>query len=354
MSARRLAAEQSDEFAFSGESEREAEFWLDKFPDGRKQSAVIPLLWLAQQQEGWISRAAIESIAERLGMPNIRVMEVATFYTMFNLAPVGEHHIQVCGTTPCMLRGANELKAVCERRIGRRGATSADGKFTWSEVECLGACVNAPMAQISSGGAHHYFEDLTPETLEALMDALADGGTVRPGSQSGRQTSAPEGGPQTLLDESLYDGSRAAPLEHIPNAPGSEPSGEPETKRPKETSRNGQKQARTDTQQTPNPITKKDVSNGAPATIEAEAESLGEKPETFAAPRAGGPDDLKEISGVGPKIEAQLHKLGIYHFDQIASWSEAEIDWVDSYLRFKGRIGREDWIAQARKLAKED
>lgn len=259
MSARRLAQEQPESFVFSDASTKDVEFWLNKFPEARKQSAVIPLLWLAQEQEGWVTLAAMESIAERLDMPKIRVMEVATFYTMFNLAPVGEHHIQICGTTPCMLRGANDLKAVCEARIGKKGATSEDGRFTWSEVECLGACCNAPMAQISNKDGHHYFEDLTAETLEALLDKLGAGEAVKAGPQNGRQTSAPEGGPETLKDESLFDGSRGKKLKSIPNAPQSSPEPSPEKKgQPKETTRDSQEKARTDSQQTPDPETKED------------------------------------------------------------------------------------------------
>lgn len=269
MSVRRLAAEQPETFVFSAASGKEVDFWLKKFPKARKQSAVIPLLWLAQQQEGWVTRAAMESIADQLDMPKIRVLEVATFYTMFNLAPVGEHHIQLCGTTPCMLRGANDLKDVLRDRIGKKGATSADGKFTWSEVECLGACCNAPMVQISNSAGHHYFEDLTPETLGALMDKLAAGETVKTGPQNGRQTSAPEGGPQTLKDETLFDGSRGEQLKSIPNAPDMESKADAEAKadtageaknkgKPKETTRESQEKARSNSEQTPDPETKED------------------------------------------------------------------------------------------------
>lgn len=270
MSARRLAQEQPESFVFSKASEKEAGFWLNKFPEARRKSAVIPLLWLAQQQEGWVTRAAMESIADRLDMPRIRVLEVATFYTMFNLAPVGDHHIQICGTTPCMLRGANDLKAACEKRIGKKGATTSDGKFTWSEVECLGACVNAPMAQISNRDGHHYFEDLTAESLEALMDDLAAGKAVNAGPQIERQRSAPEGGAETLKDDSLFDGSRGEKLKSIPNAPdggdksgdGKDQAGTPENKgKPKETTRESQKKARKDSQQTPDPDAKESDKN---------------------------------------------------------------------------------------------
>ena len=214
MSVRRLAAEQPDHFAFSDDAMRQARWWLAKYPTERKASAVIPLMWLVQKQEGWVSEPAIRALAEMLSMPVIRVLEVATFYTMFHLEPMGKHHFQLCGTTPCMLRGAEELKALCRSRIGAAHHPSADGLFSWEEVECLGACVNAPVVAIDD----LYHEDLTPAALEALMDQLKAGQTIEPGSAIGRQTSAPEGGPSTLKDAALYDGSLARPIT-LPNLP---------------------------------------------------------------------------------------------------------------------------------------
>ena len=150
MSVRRLAKEQPASFAFSKATKAKADWWIAKYPAERKASAVIPILWLVQKQEGWVSEPAIRAIGDLLGMPFIRVLEVATFYTMFMLEPVGSAAlIQVCGTTPCMLRGANELMAVCKSKIGPKQTLSADGRFTWEEVECLGACANAPMAMIN-------------------------------------------------------------------------------------------------------------------------------------------------------------------------------------------------------------
>jgi NADH-quinone oxidoreductase subunit E len=149
-------------------------------------------------------------------MPHIRVLEVATFYTMFNLAPVGRYHVQLCGTTPCMLRGSEELKKVLARKIGAKGSVTPDRLFSWIEVECLGACCNAPMAQISTSESHHFYEDLTPELLEKLLDDLAAGRAPKPGPQIARQTSAPVGELTTLTDASLYDGSRAKPVK-LPN-----------------------------------------------------------------------------------------------------------------------------------------
>jgi NADH-quinone oxidoreductase subunit E len=213
MSVRRLAKEQPESFAFNSQSLEKAHWWLAKFPEGRKQSAVIPLLWLVQKQEGWVPEPALRVVAELLGVPVIRVLENVTFYTMFQLQPVGTTaHIQLCGTTPCMLRGANDLKKVLEARIGHKDHRSADGRFSWEEVECMGACANAPMCAIND----YYFEDLTPEALESLIAAFAAGEHPEPGSALGRQGCASEGGPLTLSDPTLYDGSRAEKLT-LPN-----------------------------------------------------------------------------------------------------------------------------------------
>ncbi len=215
MSVRRLAANQPDSFAFSAESLKQVKAWIARFPEGRQQSAVIPMLWLVQKQQGWVSEPAIRVVAEILGMPVIRVYEVATFYTMFMLEPVGSLAlVQVCGTTPCMLRGANDLKAVCQRRFGDRDHLSADGKVTWQEVECLGACSNAPMAAIND----YYYEDLTPEIFEQILDEFIAGKPRAPGSAIGRQGSAPEGGSAVLQDASLFDGTAAKALKALPNA----------------------------------------------------------------------------------------------------------------------------------------
>lgn len=208
MSVRRLAEEQPDSFAFAPATMEQVKWWMAKYPPERKASAVIPIMWLVQKQEGWVSEPAIRAMAELLGMAQIRVLEVATFYTMFHLSPVGKHHLQVCGTTPCMLRGSEDLKDVCKRRIGPAHKPGKDGMFSWEEVECVGACVNAPVVAIDD----YYHEDLTPQALEALMDKLARGEKIEQGSAIGRQTSAPEGGTQVLTDPSLYDGSLARPL----------------------------------------------------------------------------------------------------------------------------------------------
>ena len=203
MAVRRLAepALQPKSFTFTVENLDWAKGEIAKYPEGRQRSAVIALLWRAQEQAGgWLPQKAIEHVADVLGMPKIRALEVATFYTMFNLAPVGRAHVQLCGTTPCVLRGADKLIKLCQDRIGEPLEVTSDGKLSWIEVECLGACVNAPVAQIN----YDYYEDLTPETFSKILDDLAAGKPVKPGSQVARQRSAPSGGPTTLTDPALY------------------------------------------------------------------------------------------------------------------------------------------------------
>jgi NADH-quinone oxidoreductase subunit E len=244
MSGRHLAKEQPDRFAFSKEGEKQAKTWIAKYPKGKERSAVIPLLWIAQKDNGgWLSKPAMRVVGERLGMAPIRVMEVATFYTMFKLSPVGTHLVQVCGTTPCMLRGSGEIIKVCKKRIGEKGAISADGKFTWEEVECLGACVNAPMVQVSNTDGDHYYEDLDEASMEKLLDDLAAGRAVKAGPQNERYTSEPLGGAQTLSDKALYNGSRAKPLKSIPNAPKAAKKPAPKKAAPKKTAAKAKKGA---------------------------------------------------------------------------------------------------------------
>ena len=195
MSVRRLHENQPDSFAFTQENMDWAATQIAKYPEGRQASAILLLLWQAQKQgEGWLSEPAIRCVADMLGMAYIRALEVATFYSMFNLSPVGKFFVQLCGTTPCWLRGADDLKAVCRRQIGEPGDVSGDGKLSWIEVECLGACVNAPMIQINDD----FYEDLTADTFERLLEDLRHGRDVVTGPQNGRQASAPEGGPTVL------------------------------------------------------------------------------------------------------------------------------------------------------------
>lgn len=188
---------QPSPFAFTAENQEKASAFIARYPAGRQQSAVMPLLDLAQRQEGWVSQAAMDAVAAMLAMPPIRVYEVATFYTMFNLHPMGKHHVQVCTNLPCMLRGSDEVVKACRSVLGIDiGQTTADGMFTFSEVECLGACVNAPVVQIDDD----YYEDLNAERIEKILNTLKTGGIPTPGSQSGRMHSAPEGGPTTLVE----------------------------------------------------------------------------------------------------------------------------------------------------------
>ena len=198
MSVRRLHPDQPRSFAFSPENLAWAKATIVKYPEGKQASAVLPLLWRAQEQEGWCTEPAIRYVADMLGMAHIRVYEIATFYTMFQLSPVGRKaHVQVCGTTPCLLRGADRLVETCKNRIHHDPHhLSADGNFSWEEVECLGSCANAPMVQIFKDT----YEDLTPELLEKVLDGFAKGQPPKPGSQSGRQASCAAGGPTTLKD----------------------------------------------------------------------------------------------------------------------------------------------------------
>ncbi len=185
-------------FEWTSESEEKAQAHIAKYPEGKQQSAVMPLLDIAQRQNGGhVTQEIMEYIAEYLRMPAIKVQEVATFYTMYNHKPVGKHHVQVCGTTPCWLRGSDDIMSACEKKLGiKKGQTTEDGMFTLGEVECAGACVNAPLVSIGDD----YYEDLTPEKMEELLDKLSKGEEIQPGPQNGRQTSAPEGGPTTLKE----------------------------------------------------------------------------------------------------------------------------------------------------------
>ena len=197
-------------FQWTPDNARKAKEIIARYPEGRQMSASIPLLDLAQRQvgaetntQGWLPIPVMEFVGRELDMPYVRVLEVATFYTMFNLAPVGRFHVQVCGTTPCMLRGSDDVFAACYARGLKKGHTTKDGLFTLNEVECLGACANAPMVQINDDN----YEDLTEASMGAILDALAAGKTPKPGPQIDRQTSCPLGGPTTLkkMAERNYD-----------------------------------------------------------------------------------------------------------------------------------------------------
>lgn len=191
------------DFAWTAENAREVDTILARYPETRRASAIMPLLWLAQEQmaaatgSAWLPVPVIEFVAGQIGMPYMRAYEVATFYTMYNLTPIGRFHVQVCGTTPCMLRGSHELIRACyDKGLTGHGGTTADGLFTLTEVECLGACANAPMVQINADN----YEDLDYDSMTAILDALARGETPKPGSAIGRTASCPEGGPTTLQE----------------------------------------------------------------------------------------------------------------------------------------------------------
>lgn len=207
---RRLYHEQPESFAFTPENQKWAEAQISKYPEGREASAVIALLWRAQEQEGWLSRPAIEHVAGMLGMAYIRALEVATFYFMFQLQPVGTvAHIQVCGTTSCMICGAEDLIGVCREKIAPKAhQLSEDGKFSWEEVECLGACANAPMAQIGKD----YYEDLTADSFAGLLDRMAAGEVPTPGSQIGRFASEPAGGVTSLHNDKVNGANASVTL----------------------------------------------------------------------------------------------------------------------------------------------
>lgn len=347
MAVRRLHHEQPASFAWTAENAAWADMVIRRYPAGRQASAVIPLLWRGQEQEGWVSKPMIEAIAEQLGMAYIRVLEVATFYTMFLLQPVGRKaHIQVCGTTPCQLRGAEDLIKVCKSRIADHAfEISADGDFSWEEVECLGACVNAPMVQVRKDT----YEDLTPETFSALIDGFAAGTPPRPGPQNGRQFSAPDTGEVTLLDPALYDGSVIGQHRAYERQP--EPAGAPAPA----PAAPAPASAPAASAPAPAPATAPAVVAPAPVAAPAPAEpKLGDefKPAVLAGPREGKGDDLTLIWGVGPKLAAMLNEMGFFHYDQIAAWNDMNLKWVDQRLgSFKGRAVRDKWIEQCAKLA---
>ena len=203
MSLRRLAPPevQPASFAFSEANEKRVAREISKYPPGRQASAVISLLWIGQEQEGWVTHPMIEAVGKRLDMAFIRVLEVATFYTMFNLHPVGKFHLQVCTTPPCLLRNSDAIVKMCEKHIGKAQMTpTADGMLSWTEVECLGACTNAPVFQVYKD----FYEDLTAESTARLIEAFRRGQPMKPGPQQGRTGSEPAGGPNTLTDPMLY------------------------------------------------------------------------------------------------------------------------------------------------------
>ncbi|WP_375228094.1 NADH-quinone oxidoreductase subunit NuoE [Roseobacter sp. S98] len=353
---RRLHAEQPESFTFTPENQAWAEGQITKYPEGRQASAIIPILWRAQEQEGWLSKPAIEHVADMLGLSYIRALEVATFYFMFQLQPVGKiAHIQVCGTTSCMICGAEDLVAVCKEKIAPNAhELSADGNFSWEEVECLGSCSNAPMAQIGKD----YFEDLTADRMGEIIDELAAGKVPVPGPQNGRYAAEPLKGLTSLTEydsgKTQYNASAQLAVDigdTVKRIDGTEvPLLMP-----------WQKGANHNAQPVKAAAPAKPAKAAKPAATEAtskakpEADVLGEEPAKLDGPRAGGADDLKRIKGVGPKLEKMLNGIGIYHFDQIAAWTPEHVAWADQNLvGFKGRVSRDNWVGQAVALAAED
>ena len=324
MSLRRLHHTQPESFAFTPANQAWAAEQIKKYPEGRQASAVIPILWRGQEQEGWVTRPMIEGVARMLDLADIRVLEVATFYFMFHLQPVGSvAHIQVCGTTSCMICGSEDLIGVCQKKIAPNPhELSADGKFSWEEVECLGACSNAPMAQIGKD----YYEDLTVKKLALILDTLAKGEVPVPGPQNGRYASEPIKGLTSLKGERAHDANASITLALAKGDTVARIMGEAPVIRPH-----------------PAPM--------MTAKVQPAAAEEGAQPELLSEARGGQADDLKQIKGVGPKLESALNELGIFHYDQIAGWSAAEAAWVDDRLSFKGRVARDGWIEQASALA---
>ena len=427
MVARRLADEsvQPAAFAFNADNAKWAEWKIGLYPAGRQQSAVIPLLMRAQDQDGWISRATIETIADMLNMAYIRVLEVATFYTQFQLQPVGSRaHIQVCGTTPCQLRGAEGLIEICKSKIHHDPHhLSADGTLSWEEVECLGACVNAPMVAIF----HDTYEDLTPERFEEIVDTFqaGNGASIKPGPQVERIFSAAAFGQTTLLETPTATREKfvppappespaaavaapaAAPAGNAPqpattaskprdvveeSAPAikgtpaeakvSTAKAEGERKaanaaakangKPNEAMREGATGAESDAGKIDGGDAVGKATDNAPA--EGAAPAVTKKSRTIIAPKAnpkevnpvaevggeatlfvapaGPADDLKLIGGVGPVLERRLNSLGIAKWSQVAALTPEDIAKVEEALSFKGRVARDNWLAQAEALAR--
>lgn len=361
---RRLHQDQPESFAFTPANLAWAEAQITKYPEGREASAVIALLWRAQEQEGWLSRPAIEHVADMLGMARIRALEVATFYFMFHLQPVGSiANIQICGTTSCMICGAEDLIGVCREKIAPNPhELSADGKFSWEEVECLGACANAPMAQIGKD----YYEDLTAARLAEIIDDLAAGKVPVPGPQNGRYASEPKAGLTALKNfesgRTRYNASVALATElgdTIRRIDGTEvplitPWRDKGANHAPTAFRAPDPDAVSEPAPAPKPQARAAPAPGPEPAPESGGQDAGagSRPPALEAAREGGADDLKQIRGVGPKLEKLLNSMGFFHFDQIAAWTEAEIAWVDQNLKgFKGRVSRDDWVTQARVLA---
>ena len=300
---RRLHEEQPRSFSFTSENKAWAEAQIKKYPVGGEASAIIPLLWRAQEQEGWLTRPAIEHVADLLGMAYMRALEVATFYFMFHLQPVGKvAHVQVCGTLSCMLCGAEDLITVCKEKISPNPhQLSADGNFSWEEVECLGACSNAPMAQIGKD----YFEDLSEETLRQIIDNLCTEEPPTPGPQNGRFASEPK---QGLTSLTKYESGR--------------------------TKFNGSVQMAFDLKDTIKRIDGTETDLATPwikVGKKKTMQSVMRKPKILKSPKKSVPDDLSSLSGLGEKAKIVLNRLGVFYIVQVSQWGAEEINWVHSH-----------------------
>ena len=320
---RRLHEEQPRSFSFTRENKVWAETQIKKYPVGREASAIIPLLWRAQEQEGWLTRPAIEYVADLLGMAYMRALEVATFYFMFHLKPVGNiAHIQVCGTLSCMLCGAEDLISVCKDKIAPNPhQLSEDGKFSWEEVECLGACSNAPMAQIGKD----YFEDLTQESMGQIIDNLSAGEIPTPGPQNGRFASEPKDGLTSLME----------------NESG-------------RTKFNGSVQMAEDFKDTVKRINGTEAQLVTPwlqSSGKKTSQARMKKPKTLKSPRKSVSEDLSNLFGLGEKAKIDLNNLGIYHSSQISKWNSDEIHWVHSNSSGSLSLNKlKSFVEQAKKL----
>jgi len=335
---RRLHPDQPDSFEFTPANKAWAEAQISKYPEGRQASAIIPLLWRAQEQVGWLPRPAIEAVADMLGLAYMRALEVATFYFMFQLQPVGSvAHIQVCGTTSCMICGAEDLISVCREKIASEAhQLSADGRFSWEEVECLGACTNAPMAQIGKD----YYENLTADGFAAMIDEMAEGKIPLPGPQNGRFSCEPLGGATSLkqyeANRQAHNASTALAVELNDTLKRIDGSEVPVT----------------------TPWLGKSKTNAKGAKSSATDSSTGiapKQPRLLKVARKAGADDLGLIKGIGPKLKALLNAAGIFHFDQISKWTAENVAWADAHFPgFKGCASRDAWPEQADALVAQN
>ena len=335
---RRLNPDQPDSFEFTPANKAWAEAQISKYPEGRQASAIIPLLWRAQEQVGWLPRPAIEAVADMLGLAYMRALEVATFYFMFQLQPVGSvAHIQVCGTTSCMICGAEDLISVCREKIASEAhQLSADGRFSWEEVECLGACTNAPMAQIGKD----YYENLTADGFAAMIDGMAEGKIPLPGPQNGRFSCEPLGGATSLkqyeANRQAHNASTALAVELNDTLKRIDGSEVPVT--------------------TPWLGKSKTNAKGAKSSTTDSSTGIGPKqPRLLKVARKAGADDLVQIKGIGPKLKALLNAAGIFHFDQISKWTAENVAWADAHFPgFKGCASRDAWPEQADALVAQN